>query len=74
VDGMNRNAKNLAVDAQLVLSTDPIGVGGDERQLVDTVFHGKASRHLGCRGGLANTSWTHQREHTTLIGQVVSRS
>ena len=39
LDGMHRDTQDLSVDPQLLVSTDPVTVGGDERQIIRSETH-----------------------------------
>src|SRR5450830_423007 len=58
LDGVHHHAEDLAVDAQLLVAADTIGVGGDQGQLLGAVAHHAAGGQFGRAGGLAHASGT----------------
>ena len=64
---MHHHAEDLAVDAQLFVRADTIGVRGDQGQLFRAVAHHAAGRQLGRAGGLADTGRADQRKHAALL-------
>ena len=66
LDRMHGHAKDVAVDAQLLVRANPERVGGQERQAFRAVLEHEARGKLGGGGGLAHAGGTHQRQHAAL--------
>ena len=68
---VHHHAQDLAVDAQLLVAADTVGVGGDQGQLVRAVAHHAARGQLGGGGGLADAGRADQGVHAALLQQRV---
>ena len=71
--GEHRRAKDTAIDAQLILSTDPVGVGGYQCDLGRSVAQHRTRRQLGHGRGLAHTCRPYQGIDPTLFDDIVLR-
>ena len=66
---MDRHAQNLSIDAQLLVSTNPVAVCGDQRQFFWAKPHHTTRSQLGGGGRLTHTGRSHQRIHAALVHQ-----
>src|SRR5690606_21592897 len=68
---MNRHAQHLPVDLELFVRTDPVGIGGDEHQLVGPATAHATGGELGNGGGLAHPGGADQGERQARLPQRV---
>ncbi|MCY1400280.1 hypothetical protein D9M71_153560 [compost metagenome] len=68
---LHLDAEQAAIDAQLLVGTDPVAVGAEQGDLAAAVAHHVARRQLGGGGGLAGAVGADQRQHAALVEQIV---
>ncbi|EKE16965.1 MAG: hypothetical protein ACD_10C00695G0002 [uncultured bacterium] len=70
---MNGHAEDFAIDPELLISADPVAIGGQQSHLVGAVAHHRTRRQLGCGSGFAHAGRPDQRIHAAFDNDVISR-